>query len=371
MIPDQLQEIAEDVKIGKTRRASARELLSWFRYERRGSWIVWEIRRLLDELGLRTAPDFEHAWIDETLSFVPREEVIEGATGHRGPKLDDEDIATWEEMAAAHGEEVVEALKKAGVSPLPRSVLENLLVDGAPDEPKVGGALADPAYRIGKLDAANREPVFVSPDTPLCEAITIMMREDFSQLPVMTSDREVKGVISWKTIGTRLALGKQCTSVRDCMDQHPEIISAETSLFRAIDLIVQHEFVLVRKADKRIGGIVTATDLSVTFDQLGRPFLLLSEIENLIRGLIGGKFTVEQLEAARNPTDGSREVRDVSDLTLGEYARLLQKPDHWNHLGLRIDRVTFGKGLLEICRIRNDVMHFDPDGIGDGDLEKL
>ena len=37
-----------------------------------------------------------------------------------------------------------------------------------------------------------------------------MLAHDFSQLPVMTTSREVKGAVSWKTIGSRLALKKDC-----------------------------------------------------------------------------------------------------------------------------------------------------------------
>jgi len=38
---------------------------------------------------------------------------------------------------------------------------------------------------------------------------------------------------------------------------------------------------------------------------------------------------------------------------------------------LGVDRVVFGKGLDEVRRIRNDVMHFDPDGLSDEDLATL
>ena len=35
-----------------------------------------------------------------------------------------------------------------------------------------------------------------------------------------------------------------------------------------------------------------------------------------------------------------------------------------------IDRVTFVKDVDEVRRIRNDVMHFDPEGIDDDDVAK-
>jgi hypothetical protein len=51
--------------------------------------------------------------------------------------------------------------------------------------------------------------------------------------------------------------------------------------------------------------------------------------------------------------------------------RLLENPDHWKKLKLQLDRVVFTKSLGEVRLVRNDVMHFDPDGISDDQLAKL
>jgi len=235
----------------------------------------------------------------------------------------------------------------------------------------VGGIAEDPTYCIGKLDAAHKQPVRISPDASLSEAITIMFCNNYSQLPVMTSDREVKGAISWKSISKNLTLKNNCCSVRDCMEKNVEIVELNVSLFRVIDIIAEQDFVLVRDAERKISGIVTVADLGQTFHQLASPFLLLSEIENHIRGLIDGKFSREELAEVRNPGDESREINDVFDLTFGGYVRLLQNPDRWQKVGLNIDRATFMKYLVVVNQIRNDVMHFDPDGISPDDLMNL
>ncbi len=61
-------------------------------------------------------------------------------------------------------------------------------------------AYADPIYRISKLASATRKPLSVSPGANLEEAVTHMLINDYSQLPVMTSDRDVKGVITWTAL---------------------------------------------------------------------------------------------------------------------------------------------------------------------------
>ena len=234
----------------------------------------------------------------------------------------------------------------------------------------VSTAFADPTFRVSKLAAANRIPVSVQPDSTITEAVTLMMANDFSQLPVLSGERNVKGVVSWRSIGSRLALGQRPVAARDAMETHAEV-SADASLFAAIPVIVEHQYVLVRGADQRIIGIVTTSDLSVQFRQLAEPFLLLGEIENHLRRLINARFAAAELAAAQDPSDSARTIETAADLTFGEYKRFLEEPERWSRLEIQIDRNSF-IGLLEKVReIRNDVMHFDPDGIPDGDLEIL
>jgi hypothetical protein len=197
-----------------------------------------------------------------------------------------------------------------------------------------------------------------------------MLQNDFSQLPVMIGERDVKGIVSWKSIGCRLALKRTCEKVRDCLGEH-ESISADRSIFDAIPIIVEHDCVLVRDPQKKITGIVTAADISTQFEQLAGPFLVLGEIENQIRMLLTGRLSLSDLAAAKDATDTERVIKDVSDLTFGEYVRLLSKPEIWEKMDLPIDRRAFTTKLDKVRGIRNDVMHFDPDGIGDNETKEL
>ncbi len=333
---DRLEKIAQQLRRNEeVPPITVREFLSWFNVQRRGYWIVTSIRERLKEAGLSTKPDFEAAYIDSPIEFL---------------------LATRDEGLA--DQEII----------VPTTTLS--LSRSSPSISATGTSYADPTYRISKLAAANNRPISVVPDATTLEAVTIMLANDFSQLPVMTNERDVKGIISWTSIGTRLALGKHGESARELMDGHHEIRS-DSSLFQAIPTIVQHQYVLVRGGDNRINGIVTATDLSQQFQQLTEPFLLLSEIENHIRRIIGDKFTIEELVSVRNPSDTERSVAGAADLTLGEYIRLLENNDRWKKLSLSIDRGTFLKQLDKVRKSRNDVMHFDPDGIPSEDLERL
>jgi hypothetical protein len=332
--PDPLMQVSELIKQGKpSPKVSVRTFLSWFGAQRRGSFVVYIINDALRRLKLETSPDFEYAYIDADITFRRLEEKPPAVTGSEqaGPIIPITDIAAGS---------------------------------------LIGGAVQDPTYRIGKLPSANNAPVSVQFEDDLTVATTLMLSRDFSQLPVMQNERQVKGMVTWSSIGSRMSLGRACTKVRDCTEQAFEV-SSEVSLFAAIDLIVKNQYVLVRDSEHKISGIVTTSDLSIQFGQLGEPFLLAGEIEQHIRRLIQNKFTNKELEAAKYPGDSDRAVMNVADLTLGEYVRLLENKENWKKLNLNVDQAVFVRDLQEIRDIRNDVMHFDPDGISDQERSTL
>ena len=233
-----------------------------------------------------------------------------------------------------------------------------------------------PTIRIGALEAAGtagRKLVSVKPDAPLNVATTVMQLNDFSQLPVMQSERIVKGVVSWKSIAVRVLLGREREFVRQCMDP-PEIIDIATPLLDAVGVIQRRDYVLVRDKTNKITGIVTASDIAQQFAQLSTPFLLVGEIERQLRRLlIRGKFTPEQLRASQNPQSASpKPIEGPEDLTFGDYVQLLRKKENWDCLGLSgIDRDEFVDRLDDVREIRNEVMHFSLDVLPPGTIQKL
>ena len=116
-----------------------REFLAHFGYVKRGNWINGHIRNGLEKYNLITMPDFEYPWIDSTVTITLDPDVV------------------------------------AGFESTPKT---------------------DPTLRIGSLEAANTQPESVKPQSPLSEAITVMRLHNYSQLPVMTNQHEVGGMIS-------------------------------------------------------------------------------------------------------------------------------------------------------------------------------
>ncbi|MEA4991702.1 hypothetical protein SDC9_28500 [bioreactor metagenome] len=229
---------------------------------------------------------------------------------------------------------------------------------------------SDPVKKVVLLSAANTKPITVTNDTQLSTAVTTMLHNDFSQLPVTSGGKNVLGYISWETIGSGLALGEKSKLVSGYVDKNISLISKDTPLLEAIKIVGERTFVVVQDVDKTLCGIITSSDISFQFFNMTEPFLLLDQIENQIRRMLNGKILEEDIKRLRTE-QGKGCPESIDDLNFGEYILLLQREKNWTNVGLPIDKDLFLKKLDEIRKIRNDVMHFDPDGISSGQLEEL
>ena len=291
-------------------RLTVRQLLEKFGSQRRSDRINNHIRNGLEQFKLRTNQDVTVAWIDSSITI----------------ELDSD-------------------------------------AERASESPRT----SDPTHRVSGLAAANHKPASVKPESPLQEATTIMQMNGYARLPVMKNERDVAGIVTWQSIGTRLVLRRECTHVRQCMEP-AEVIPETTPLFDAIRVVSQHGYVLVRGPDRTITGMVTEADLSHQLGQFAGPFLFVGEIEGHLRNLVHGNFTLEELQAA---SAGDKPIEGSSDLTFGGFCRLLENTGNWERLNLGVDRVEFIKHLNSVREMRNDLMHFNPDGIGDEHRETL
>ena len=288
-------------------------------------------------LGLETNPHFNRYGIDDPVKLLRTKDLESGEIS----------VVTDDTVASIHAQ-----------SDLPNSLeAEDSDVD------------FDPVHRISRF-FPDQEITSVDRNSPIDKAITLMLMHDYSQLPVMQSERNLQGMISWRSIGTARLLKENAATVADCTERCFEIFEND-SIFAAVRSIAEHDVVVVRADDNRVTGILTAADVSAIFEEISRPFILISYIENHLRSLLQANFTVEELAAAKDPSDTERTISSVSNMSFGEYVRLLSDPGNWNKLNLKLDRKTIVSRLEEVRRIRNEVMHFDPEGIEEKDILAL
>ena len=328
-LDDVLEEMNDDAAKGKPRekRLTVRKFIRNLGYERRGAVIVGAISNELDKRNLQTVPHFNTVWIDSTITIEPKQKNQQETADASGAKQENGDSAN----------------------------------------------AVDPTIRISTLEAAGREPVSVNPNETIKCATTIMLLNDYSQLPVIQGEYHVKGVVSWESIGVMTSLGRNCEFVHQCMDTKYQEIDASAPLLEAVGIIEHNGYVLV-KDNKKITGIVTASDIAQQFVQISSPFLLIGEIEGQMRRLlIRWKFTPKRLRASQNPKSAKpKPIEGPEDLTFGDYVQLLRKEENWDCLRLSgIDRKKFVERLDEVREIRNEVMHFSLDDLPPETIKKL
>lgn len=321
---EKLRDIERALKNGESQEASPREILGWFKYERRGFRVVDHIDRKMRRIGIKTTPHMNDVYIDRKVAF---------------------------------------SLLPPPPPPPP--------APAPPPPPAKCKTTVRIAPHVGLLAAANRPPLSVAPDATIRAAVSLMMVNDYSQLPILSGGRAVRGLFSWKSYGTSISLGTNPATVIEAAQTDVTVIDEAADLIEAIPAIVRHEVALVRARDNSIRGIITTTDLSLEFRSLTEPFILLGDVENHLRALLNDRFTLDELRASLDPRDDPARVNGLEDLNFSSYVAILSNEERWARLGVPLERSPLIKILNRVREIRNDVMHFSPDPVDDDSMTTL
>lgn len=98
------------------------------------------------------------------------------------------------------------------------------------------------ALLVKHIPSATRYVERVSPDQTLQQAQTLMAGNDYSQLAVMSNDRDLKGAVSWRSIA-RAYLRKPEISLADATKSPAPEVPASAQLLSQINLIYDEDFV--------------------------------------------------------------------------------------------------------------------------------
>lgn len=304
---------------------SVRDLLGWWGATGRGA-IKDQIDADLANHSLITSPGFNQVSLDALVQLLPVPEEPDGSPNQL---------------------------------PVPTSAL------GASSEEQPA---REAALTVGTLPSAMGGVVSVKPTASFDEAITEMLINDFSQLPVLKNPYTVTGAVTWKSIAQvrhrspAASLEQAIVAVREVGYDH--------DLIDILPALAESDFVLVRGPKNAVAGIVTASDVAVAYGNLASPFFLVGELDQRLRAVIDEYFELADVIPLCDP-DGERKLSSFDSLSIGDYLRILQNTDCWAKLQWPLDRRVFTQRLDEIRKIRNDLMHFNPDPVPVDAVDKI
>lgn len=318
---------------GNPRRITVRELLAYWNCRARNPDIDAEIQADLTNYGLTTRPDF---------STVGLGDLVTLSNANASQDFFDKDSATAE--PPGNGPDVPPAAAQIDAQTIVRRV------------------------SVGSLPSALGGIVSVTPSSSIVEAITRMVVNDYSQVAVMTGDRNVAGAVSWRSIARARNIDPDC-SLQAAMFK-PREFAHSSDLIETLAVLDDDDFFLVRGPINEISGIVTASDVVRAYKELASPFLLIGEIDQMLRRIIEVAFDSDTIISACDP-QGTRKVTSVTELTIGDYKRILEHPGRWADLDWKLDRRVFCEQLDEVRKLRNQVMHFNADPLPDPTVRML
>lgn len=277
-----------------------RSLLSYWGYKSRGSRVVELLNREIAQMGLTVEPPLDSGPLDTQVyleKITPEEQVMASA------EQPDDHLLT------------VSRIPSAGY-----------VLRTAADDPERG--------YMEKRESAN-------------EALTIMARHNYSQIPVVNdrTSRTVAGVFSWESFGLAQLRGKVPREVGEALSK-ASIVDLHADLFSCVADIADNGHVVVTYRG-RLSGLVTSSDLVLELEEMALPFLAVGRCERELKRVAEFSF----VEALKNHN------KQLDDMTFGNLQYLFR--DNWDELGWALSRDKFFGWLNATRELRNKVAHFE------------
>jgi CBS domain-containing protein len=232
-------------------------------------------------------------------------------------------------------------------------------------------------YPVKHLIEGRPVPVTVRRDESIAKAWNLMVKHDFSQLPVVDSGNRPLGMVTHERIlraisNFRAQLGD--LHVRDVMVDIPktDLFDLEEDLFGLLKQLKLTNAVLIVDQQNILVGIVTSYDATEYFQNRAENLMRVEDIEAAVKDFIllaytrdDGSRDEEQLAQAilhltpRGEAE-NKQAKTFDDLTLGQYVFMLTSKKTWNFFEplFKIARISI-LGLLEDIRnTRNELAHF-------------
>lgn len=189
--------------------------------------------------------------------------------------------------------------------------------EGSDDSPKSTPKVAlRVQLKVSRVPSATTL-VSVNPQATLDQVITTMLVDDYSQLAVLSGARELRAAVSWKSIAQAKNRDPAAT-LRDAFFS-ATVVGSDDDLLRVLPQVQRDDFVFVRNARNRvIEGIVTAADVVALYGEVATPFLLIGEIDHLLRRAISQRLDLAEVQALC-AAPGGEPIEAFAKMSMGDY----------------------------------------------------
>lgn len=238
-------------------------------------------------------------------------------------------------------------------------------------------------FAIKQLLEGRPSPVCVPQTTRVKDALHLMMKHGFSQLPVVEEDGDLVGIISNKTIAhTYFLLGGQIPlldlTVDHCLAR-VDPLTPEDDLFEACEKLRSGDSALVIVEGRKPVGLLTAGDLTDFFRHRSEDLIRIEDIEVTLRLRARDAFPDDLamdealiLSLGADPLDPTRPKKQFNHLGMADLVHLIIHEQNWPKFNGMFEPLQLFTSLMDRVRqVRNILAHFrgSADQIQDSTLK--
>jgi CBS domain-containing protein len=209
------------------------------------------------------------------------------------------------------------------------------------------------------------------PDMKVADAIQLMQKHNYSQLPVVAGDA-VLGVFSFRSLAMHLLkMGQIKEHFGDLpVDEFVErlhFVQPSDNWESTLAYLDRDDAVLVGHRDQ-LEGILTSMDVLNYLQNIASPFVVLAEIELSLRRIIRACVSDDELQTCMQNSLAKKYSLDempatFSEMTLNDYVQIIGDGRNWPKFSVAFgqgewQRKTTAERLKEVRDLRNDVFHF-------------
>lgn len=227
--------------------------------------------------------------------------------------------------------------------------------------------ILDNFHRILNIIPEDQTILHIAPDTKVTDALRIMKKNNFSQLPVVFNG-EVQGVFSYRSFAQgiskiHLSITKFENLIVENFLESLQFKTIHQSLEELIKILNNDDSVLIGNPEK-LQAVVSSIDVLQYLYKVSHPFVVISEIELTLRVFIQSAFNDDELKTVMAECISKKNPPEkIEDLTFFNYIQIVLNENYWERFDnlFSDDKEIVEYRLRQIKDLRNKVFHFKGD----------